>query len=470
MKMKEPVTCNRSTCNSPQAITLSIGILFAPAITFRLNGTYWNKDQKYSGEYTISKEGKNLILHSSSGTQIVPDHFTLTPENDETTNFDLLNVMIGINFHWQRTEDQKFKGTLKIMDEGKHLTAINILPLEDYLLSVISSEMSATSSLELLKAHAVISRSWLIAQKIKSEKLTDTYQSCIQDEQQYIRWYDREDHEHFDVCADDHCQRYQGISKAYTPFVQQAIETTRGEVLVYDGKICDARFSKCCGGVTEYFENTWEPVNHPYLTKVIDSDTQSSIPNLSQEENARKWILSTPDVFCNTRDKTILSNVLNDYDQETQDFFRWQVSYTPPELSALITSRIGIDFGDIQSIEPVERGVSGRITRLRIQGSKRDMIIGKELVIRKAFSQSHLYSSAFIVETEKDTSGAITRFTLKGAGWGHGVGLCQIGAAVMSAKGYDYKQILSHYFPNTKLQTIENGELKIENEIINHEI
>ena len=264
------------------------------------------------------------------------------------------------------------------------------------------------------------------------------------------------------MCADDHCQRYQGISKAYTPFVRQAIEATRGEVLVYDGEICDARFSKCCGGVTEYFENTWEPVNHPYLTKVIDSDTQSSIPNLSQEENARKWILSTPDVFCNTRDKAILSNVLNDYDQETQDFFRWQVSYSPSELSALITSRIGIDFGDIQSIEPVERGVSGRITRLRIQGSKRDMIIGKELVIRKAFSQSHLYSSAFIVETEKDTSGAITHFTLKGAGWGHGVGLCQIGAAVMSAKGYDYKQILLHYFPGTQLQTIENGELKMK--------
>ncbi|MFR6543600.1 MAG: SpoIID/LytB domain-containing protein [Butyricimonas virosa] len=254
----------KSKINSPKAITLSIGILFAPAITFRLNGTYWNKDQKYSGEYTISKEGKNLILHSSLGTQIVPDHFTLTPENDETANFDLLNVMIGINFHWQRTEDQKFKGTLKIMDEGKHLTAINILPLEDYLLSVISSEMSATSSLELLKAHAVISRSWLIAQKIKSEQLTATYQSCIQDEQQYIRWYDREDHEHFDVCADDHCQRYQGISKVYTPFVRQAIEATRGEVLVYDGEIC---ILQCAGG-TEHF-NTWEPVKQ-LSTKVVD--------------------------------------------------------------------------------------------------------------------------------------------------------------------------------------------------------
>ncbi len=460
MKIKEPITYKLSAYNLAET-NISIGILFAPTITFRLNGTYFNNGQKYSGEYSISKEGNNLALHSSLGTQVVPDNFTLTPENEETANFDLLNVIIGINFHWERTEDQKFKGALKIMDEGKHLTAINILPLEDYLLSVISSEMSATSSLELLKAHAVISRSWLLAQKVKSEKLTDNYHSCIQDYQQYIRWYDREDHENFDVCADDHCQRYQGISKAYTPFVREAIEATRGEVLVYNGEICDARFSKCCGGVSEYFENTWEPVNHPYLTKVVDSETLSSVPDLSQEDNARQWILSSPEVFCNTWDKEILSNVLNAYDQETQDFFRWQVSYTPTELSALIKSRIGIDFGNIQSITPLERGASGRIIRLQINGTKRSMTIGKELVIRKAFSTSHLYSSAFIVETEKDSSGLVTRFTLKGAGWGHGVGLCQIGAAVMSAKGYDYKQILSHYFPNTKLQTIENkGEVK----------
>ncbi len=460
MKIKEPVTYKLSACNLAET-NISIGILFAPTITFRLNGTYFNNGQKYSGEYSISKEENNLALHSSLGTQVVPDNFTLTPENEETANFDLLNVIIGINFHWERTEDQKFKGALKIMDEGKHLTAINILPLEDYLLSVISSEMSATSSLELLKAHAVISRSWLLAQKVKSEKLTDNYHSCIQDDQQYVRWYDREDHENFDVCADDHCQRYQGISKAYTPFVREAIEATRGEVLVYNGEICDARFSKCCGGVSEYFENTWEPVNHPYLTKVVDSETLSSVPDLSQEDNARQWILSSPEVFCNTWDKEILSNVLNDYDQETQDFFRWQVSYTPTELSELIKSRIGIDFGNIQSIIPLERGASGRIIRLQINGSKCSMTIGKELVIRKAFSTSHLYSSAFIVETEKDSSGLATRFTLKGAGWGHGVGLCQIGAAVMSAKGYDYKQILSHYFPNAKLQTIENnGKVK----------
>ncbi|RHR80656.1 SpoIID/LytB domain-containing protein [Odoribacter sp. AF15-53] len=443
------------TNNSPKE-NFSIGILFAPIISFRLNGIYRNNEQIFSGEYSISKEGNNLILYSSSGSQIIPNNFTFIPEDYDSSDFDLLNVIIGINFHWQRTENQKFKGTLKIIDEEKHLTAVNLLPLEDYLLSVISSEMSATSSLELLKAHAVISRSWLIAQKLKNKTLTTDYQSCIQDKHRYIRWYDREDHANFDVCADDHCQRYQGCSKAYTPAVRQAIEATRGEVLTYEGKICDARFSKCCGGVSERFDNTWEPVNHPYLTKIIDSDTLTTVPNLSQEEEAKKWILSSPDVFCNTQDKEILSNVLNDYDQETRDFFRWQVSYTPTELSALVLSRIGIDFGLIQSIEPLQRGVSGRIIQLRINGTKKSMVIGKELVIRKAFSKSHLYSSAFIVETEKDTSGIPIRFTFKGAGWGHGVGLCQIGAAVMSAKGYGYQEILSHYFPGTKLETIEN--------------
>lgn len=274
------------TNNSPKE-NFSIGILFAPIISFRLNGIYRNNEQIFSGEYSISKEGNNLILYSSSGSQIIPNNFTFIPEDYDSSDFDLLNVIIGINFHWQRTENQKFKGTLKIIDEEKHLTAVNLLPLEDYLLSVISSEMSATSSLELLKAHAVISRSWLIAQKLKNKTLTTDYQSCIQDKHRYIRWYDREDHANFDVCADDHCQRYQGCSKAYTPAVRQAIEATRGEVLTYEGKICDARFSKCCGGVSERFDNTWEPVNHPYLTKIIDSDTLTTVPNLSQEEEAK---------------------------------------------------------------------------------------------------------------------------------------------------------------------------------------
>ena len=442
----------KTMIDKSQEIEIAVGILFADAITFRLNGTYIHDQQKYSGVYTVVKEGDHFILHSSSMQQIISLPFTLIPEDEKKASFDLQNVVIGINFHWQRTEEQKFKGKLKIIDEKRHLTAINILSLEDYLLSVISSEMRATSSLELLKAHAIISRSWLIAQKIKREKIPSNYQSLSQNEHEYIRWYDREDHENFDVCADDHCQRYQGISRAYTPLVQEAIEETRNMVLVYNGEVCDARFSKCCGGISERFENTWEPVKHPYLTEIIDSDTLSCVPDLSKEENARQWILSKPDVFCNTQNKNILSNVLNDYDQETHDFFRWQVSYTPEELSTLIYSRIGIDFGNLQAIEPIERGTSGRIIKLRISGSKRSMIIGKELVIRKAFSTTHLYSSAFIVDTEKNSSGNIVRFILKGAGWGHGVGLCQIGAAVMSTKGYDYKKILAHYFPNTQIK------------------
>ena len=445
-------------------MNLSVGILFAPCIKFRLNGIYRNEKQTYTGECSVIKNEEVLILQTSAGQQTISSGFTLTPDDHEQADFDLLDVVIGIHFHWERTENQKFKGALQILDEQQYLTAVNILPLEDYLLSVISSEMSATSSLELLKAHAVISRSWLIAQKVKKERLTADYQSCLRDENQYIRWFDREDHDHFDVCADDHCQRYQGISKAYTPAVQQAIEATRGEVLLYGEEICDARFSKCCGGVSERFDNTWEPVNHPYLTKVIDSASLTPVPDLSREEHAKAWITSAPDVFCNTRDKQILSNVLNDYDQETQDFFRWQISYTTEELSALVKTKLGIDFGIIHTLEPLQRGVSGRIIRLRISGSKKSMVIGKELIIRKALSPSHLYSSAFIIETEKNSSGTPVRFTLKGAGWGHGVGLCQIGAAVMSAKGYNYKEILTHYFPGTKIETIENGELKIENE------
>ena len=192
-------------------------------------------------------------------------------------------MVIGIQFHWERKENQRFKGQLKIIDEGAHLTAVNIVSVEDYLLSVISSEMSATASLELLKAHAVISRSWLLAQKAKAKEIQGKARSCSHTGKEYIRWYDREDHQHFDVCADDHCQRYQGITKAYTPEVQEAVNSTCGEVLVYDGQICDARFSKCCGGITERFENTWEPVEHPYLTSIADSPDELPRQDLSRE-------------------------------------------------------------------------------------------------------------------------------------------------------------------------------------------
>lgn len=429
---------------------IEVGILFSPAIRFRFNGIYVRQPsgKEYSGEWSVKKEGPRCLLTNGSQTEETELPLVFAPLNDGKNHFDLPEVTIGINFHWERKESQRFKGTLKIIDEGEHLTAVNRLNLEDYLLSVISSEMNANSSIELLKAHAVISRSWLLAQKAKAAQNQGDYCSSASSGSEYIRWYDREDHAHFDVCADDHCQRYQGISRAYTPAVRTAMEATCGEVLTSEGKICDARFSKCCGGVTERFDNTWEPVVHPYLVRVSDSAHPLPETDLTRETEAGQWILSSPDVFCNTTDQQILSNVLNDYDQETRHFFRWQAEYTAEELSALVKKRIGIDFGTITAIAPLQRGVSGRIIRLKITGTKKKLVIGKELVIRKAFSESHLYSSAFIVEK---TDG---KFLFKGAGWGHGVGLCQIGAAVMGAKGYTYKEILAHYFPGSKIEKI----------------
>jgi SpoIID/LytB domain protein len=305
----------------------------------------------------------------------------------------------------------------------------------------------------MLKAHAVISRSWLLAQIEKSKGMgqrNTKYESAYSSSEELVRWYDREDHTDFDVCADDHCQRYQGITKASTAIVEHAVKSTAGEVLVYEGKLCDTRFSKCCGGITERFENTWEPVVHPYLQQVYDSDEKlaEAFPDLTSEESAREWIMSAPPAFCNTADKAVLGQVLNDYDQTTGDFYRWTVSYDRDELGELIRSRSGIDYGIIQDLLPLQRGVSGRINRLKIIGSKRTLIIGKELEIRKTLSKTHLYSSAFVVD--KEEKGNSCTFVLHGAGWGHGVGLCQIGAALMGSKGYSYREILMHYFRNTK--------------------
>ncbi|MCC8174046.1 MAG: SpoIID/LytB domain-containing protein, partial [Odoribacter sp.] len=378
--------------------------------------------------------------------------FTFIPIEEQETKFELLDVTIGIQFHWERKENQTFKGCLQFIKEDNLITAVNIIDIEDYLVSVISSEMSATSSLELLKAHAVISRSWLLAQQEKSKEIkseSQNYQSFIQNEKEFFGWYDREDHSHYDVCADDHCQRYQGIQKISTELVNQAVNDTKGEVLESNGKICDTRFSKCCGGMTEKFENVWEPVSHEYLQGIYDAEPDNKMNvNLTQEKNAEEWIKYNPDVFCNTMDKKILSDVLNDYDLETQDFFHWEVFYTQDDISNLVKEKLSIDFGLITDINPIERGVSGRIIKLEIIGTERSMIIGKELVIRKAFSSSHLYSSAFTVHKEI-MDGNLVGFRFKGAGWGHGVGLCQIGAAVMASRGYSYEEILYHYFPNT---------------------
>lgn len=364
-------------------------------------------------------------------------------------SFWLRGVTIGVNFHWERKEDQRFGNNLKFIVEGDRITAINLIGVEDYLTSVISSEMSATASEELLKAHAVISRSWLLAQMAKNKEITtskSTYSAFTENEQERIKWYDREDHINFDVCADDHCQRYQGMTRQSTTKVREAIEATWGELLKYDGKICDARFSKSCGGAFEEFQNCWENVRYPYLAKQRDSKRITELPDLTQEEEAFKWITGSPEAFCNTTDKEILSQVLNNYDQETTDFYRWRVEYTPDELSALILKRIGIDFGLVTDLIPVERGTSGRLIKLKIVGSKRTLTIGKELEIRKALSPSHLYSSAFVVLKENG------KFVLVGAGWGHGVGLCQIGAAVMGAQGYKYKDILLHYYIGASIE------------------
>ena len=369
-------------------------------------------------------------------------------------SFTLKEVVIGIGFHWQRTEDQVFRGALELIADDGRVTAVNRIGVEEYLVSVIASEMNASASPELLKAHAVISRSWLLAQIVRRQAKPAVAESkCIvrSDDEERIRWYDREDHDLFDVCADDHCQRYQGITRASNPIVREVIKETRGEVLMDNDTICDARFSKCCGGVTEKFENCWEPVPHSYLTALRD-DEVPSYPDLTDEREAEQWIRTSPEAFCNTTDKEILSQVLNNYDQETTDFYRWKVEYTQEELSRLIHRKTGMDFGPIIDLIPLERGSSGRITKLKIVGVRRSFTIGKELEIRRTLSETHLYSSAFVVDKKDIRLDIPSRFILTGAGWGHGVGLCQIGAAVMGAKGYSYRKILTHYFPGASIE------------------
>ncbi len=440
-----------------KAPEISVGIVSGSGLIFTLNGHFTESTggRKLTGQWTAALQDGRIILKDGKEIIDAGKEITLVPEAGERDSFTLHAVTIGVAFHWQRDEDQTFRGTLKFIIENGQVTAVNILPVEDYLLSVISSEMSATSSEELLKAHAVISRSWLLAQMEKTARLKageEKYRTSIMTDAEITRWYDREDHANFDVCADDHCQRYQGITRASTQVVEQAVRETSGEVLMYDSLICDARYSKCCGGITELFENAWESVSHPYLQDVIDNKQVPSGFNtdLNLEENAVKWIRGVPDAFCNTNDKKTLSQVLNNYDQETNDFFRWQVTYTQEELSILVREKTGINFGLISDLEPLTRGTSGRIVRLRIKGDKKTMIIGKELEIRKALSKTHLYSSAFFVEKRQEKSGI--KFILHGAGWGHGVGLCQIGAAVMGASGYSYSEILKHYFMKATLK------------------
>lgn len=430
---------------------ISVGIVNAQEIHFTLNARFLAKGETVSGNQQVSFEEVGILWNGN-----VYRELTFTPL-DEDSSFSLYDVTIGINFHWERQETQSFIGTLKlVVYEGK-ITAINILPAEDYLTSVISSEMNATSSLEFLKAHAVVSRSWLLAQiekrKAMSKKQGDFF-SFVKTDTEYIRWYDREDHTIFDVCADDHCQRYQGITKATNQSVAEAVKATRGQVLMYKNSICDARFSKCCGGITEEFDTCWENKKYPYLTAVRDDKNDTVMPDLTIEEEADKWIRSTPDGFCNTHDKHILSQILNNYDQETTNFYRWKVRYTQEEIAELIKTNTKCDYGQIIDLIPVERGKSGRISKLKIVGTLKTLIIGKELEIRRTLSDTHLFSSAFVVDKGPQQDDVPAWFELTGAGWGHGVGLCQIGAAVMGEKGYNYNDILLHYYKDADIRKL----------------
>lgn len=427
-----------------EAPVVNVGIMTEKAVSFVFHGEYVHTEtgKFLTGEHRALFVNDRIVFNGKLFKELFFEPASLL------SSFELKAVTIGRNFHWQRQEDQCFKGAFNLVAGENGIVVINQVNVEEYLTSVISSEMSAQASEELLKAHAVISRSWLLAQiekKFCPNGKEGKQPSCYRDNEQLIRWYDREDHGIFDVCADDHCQRYQGITRASNPVVQKAVHETRGEILTDGETICDARFSKCCGGVTEQFEHCWEPVLHSYLTALRDS-RETTFPDLTQEEEAQKWIRSVPDAFCHTTDKGVLCQVLNNYDQETTDFYRWTVSHRQDELAELIHRKSGIDFGQILDLIPVVRGTSGRIERLKIVGTRRTFTIGKELEIRRTLSETHLYSSAFVVDKDEIESGIPGRFVLTGAGWGHGVGLCQIGAAMMANEGYNYRQILFHYF------------------------
>ena len=440
---------------------VNVGIVSGQKIHFSLNKPYLAKGEMVTGEQEVAFSEGGILWNGNQYSSL-----TFHPQSADAS-FSLSDVTIGVNFHWERKETQTFLGTLHFVVESDKICAINELPVERYLESVISSEMSATSSLELLKAHAVISRSWLLAQMKKRREVAESgnnFFSFVKKDDRLIRWYDREDHTIFDVCADDHCQRYQGITKETSPHVAEAIRQTKGQILMDGDDICDARFSKCCGGVTEEFQYCWEDTPKNYLSSVRDiiqgvksvgSAAPAPLPSLQNEAAADAWIRSNPPAFCNTTDKKILSQVLNDYDQETADFYRWKVTLTQEKLKQLLDEKLKMNFGDILDLQAEERGKSGRISKLRIVGTEKTFVIGKELEIRRALSDTHLYSSAFVVDRcDIDEKGVPQRFDIIGAGWGHGVGLCQIGAAVMGEEGFDYDAILLHYYQGAEIKKV----------------
>lgn len=439
-------------------IKLRIGIVQnRKAVYFNLSNHFTlNGKSIKSSLYQAVCYRNHIKIHDSDGTVIAnAERFLLRGSRE--SSFTIHDVTIGVQFHWQRQAEQTFQGDLELVAADEGITLINHIFIENYLMSVISSEMSASCPLELLKAHAVISRSWALAQL---NPKTFNYPLLIEREDKIIRWYEHDSHTRFDLCADDHCQRYQGITNIFSDNTVQAVKETEGLVLVYNGEICDTRFSKCCGGITENYSNTWVKIDVPYLRSVVDYNQVPDNANLplTVEKNAANWIRKNMPAYCNldawhqVDKQTVVQQILPSFDQETPDFYRWTVTYSGAELEQIIKERSGINFGRIKALIPLERGESGRIVRLQIKGTKKTVIVGKELEIRKWLSKSHLYSSSFVVETQQDYNGVPLIFTFHGAGWGHGVGLCQIGAAVMALQGKDFEQILMHYFPGTLLK------------------
>ncbi len=468
-----------------KSLEINVGLVNAHDMKFSLNAPYMAKGQVVSGNQEVEYVDGGILWNGN-----IYQELTFVPQ-EEFATFSLFEVKIGINFHWERKETQIFCGTLKLIVYEGLLCAINILPVEDYLISVISSEMKATASLEFLKAHAVVSRSWIISQiELRRQKEAEGgnagFFSFKRTNNSFVRWYDREDHSIFDVCADDHCQRYQGVTRASDEKVVEAVRATCGEVLMYGDEICDARFSKCCGGMTEEYSTCWEDSEKPYLITKKDyiksdataksddcgaeteEDNDVPVVDLTDEKEAVRWICSSPRSFCGTKDKKILSRILNNYDRETTDFYRWNIEYSQERIAELINANMKTDMGEIVDLIPVRRGGSGRLELLKIVGTKKTMTIGKELEIRRVLSDSHLFSSAIVVEkrfspnphtcTLEDEDGETTElllpdgFVIYGAGWGHGVGLCQIGAAVMGERGYGYDEILLHYYNGARLE------------------
>jgi SpoIID/LytB domain protein len=436
---------------------ISVGILEqAKEVRGMFNGYFELPNYvKLQDAFRVVNERGRLVLYDNDNVEVIRSA-ELYCRSLSGGTFTLCDVTIGINFHWERKENQTFEGNLRFLAKADGtVIAINEIEIECYLKSVISSEMSAEAPIELLKAHAITSRSWLVAMLERQKKFKNIGvppQRSLEIENEIVRWYDREDHLLFDVCADDHCQRYQGITKIISNSAEQAIAATRGMFLVYGDQICDARFSKACGGRTELFENCWEDKAIPYLQSITDFSQDS--PRLMNESDAEHWILASPEAYCNTTDGKIIRQILPSFDQETNDFFRWKVDYTRRQIEEIIYTKSGIDFGTVTDIVPLQRGASGRIVRLKIVGTKRTQIVGKELEIRRWLSRTHLYSSAFIVQAERDANGIPAKFTLYGAGWGHGVGLCQIGAAVMATKGCKSEEIVKHYFRGAELKKL----------------